>query len=231
MVEQPMTNAPAAAEQPVAAPSATTYTPPPAMESVAQPNLTQGNLPAYGEPGAPAQPSTVVPAGAPAAQPAAAPPKHAHLLAMVQGLADGLSAAGTSIATHGREGGAPQVQEQRIQRQQAQQSAERAQQEKAAQALDLQIKTQDLTHITNATNKIVLDTLPDLVAQSHMKTAEAQTGLAQAQFGLFAGTGMNPQQIDALVSGKTPIDAKTSNMLQVNAQQGFRIASQILPSG
>src|SRR5690348_13009023 len=39
------------------------------------------------------------------------PPPHARLLAMVEGLATGLSAFGKSIATKGKEGGAPEVEQ------------------------------------------------------------------------------------------------------------------------
>jgi hypothetical protein len=222
MADVPVTNTPVAGMDqpgPQAAPST--------MESVAQPNLTQGNLPAYGEPGAAAQPSTVVPTGAPAAQPAA-PPKHAHLLAMVQGLADGLSAASTSIATHGREGGAAEVQQLQQGRQAAQQRAQASTQAQKSAEQDYQIKTQTL-NMMNMNSKLALATFPDDVAKSHMSTQAEQTKLAGDQFNLFAGTGMNPDQINSLVKGGS-VDAQTSDMLQVNAQRQYRLASQLLPS-
>jgi hypothetical protein len=195
-------------------------------ESVSPPNLTQGNLPAYGEPGAAAQPSTVVPAGAPAAQPAA-PPKHAHLLAMVQGLADGLSAAGTSLATHGREGGAQEVQQLQAQRQASKQSAAAAQREAQSADIENKLKQATTTQI-NTTIHALNATLPDEIAKSHMSVADASTKLAGEQFNLFAGTGMSPEAINSLVHGGTA-DAKTSNILQSNAQMTHRIASQLLP--
>ena len=200
------------------------------MESVAPPNLTQGNLPAYGEPGAAQQPSTVVPAGAPVAQPAA-PPKHAHLLAMVQGLADGLSAAGAAASTGGREGGAKEVQE-------LQQSRAAAQQRQVA-ATQAQTDAKLRNALTTAqTNEINLKnihtnvTMQDDVALSHMNVAAEKTKLAGEEFNLFTGTGMSPDAIDAMVSGKTTsADAKTSNVLQTNADRQYRIAAQLLPAG
>ena len=149
------------------------------MESVAPPNLTQGNLPAYGEPGAAQQPSTVVPAGAPVAQPAA-PPKHAHLLAMVQGLADGLSAAGAAASTGGREGGAKEVQELRQGRQEAQQRAVAATQAQTDAKLRNALTTAQTTEI-NLKNIHTNATLPDEISKSHMEVAEA--GLATQQKG------------------------------------------------
>ena len=53
------------------------------------------------------------------------PPPHQRLLAMVSGLATGLSAAGTSLATHGQEGGAKEVQQIRAAQVQQQQQAHR----------------------------------------------------------------------------------------------------------
>src|SRR5580693_6559387 len=74
---------------------------PSTMESVAPANLTQANLPAYGEPGAPAQPSTVVPAGQPVAQQPVTG-KHEVLARMVTGLADALAGFSAGIASKGR---------------------------------------------------------------------------------------------------------------------------------
>ena len=141
MSDDPMTNAPAAEVQPNL-PDQT-----PTMESAAPVganNATAANAPAYGEPGAAAQPSTVVPAGAPAPAQPQAPPKHARLLSMIQGLADGLSAAGAAASTGGREGGAGEVQRLQAGRQQMKQSADTAAQQKAAAAQDYAIKTQTL---------------------------------------------------------------------------------------
>ncbi len=198
----------------------------PQMESVAPPNLTQANLPAYGEPGAAEQPSTVVPVGQPVAQPAK-PVKHAALLAMVQGLSDGLAGFSAGMASKGKISGAEVVQGLEAQRQQARQSASaeaRAQQDadlrnKLTTAQTNQVLTQ--THLLNAS-------LQDEMSLKHTQAQEEATKFAGEQFNLFAGTGMNPDQIASLVTGG-PTDAKTSNMLQANAQQNYRIAEQLLP--
>jgi hypothetical protein len=228
MAEAPMTNTPAAEVQPNL-PDQT-----PTMESAAPVganNATAANAPAYGEPGAAAQPSTVVPAGAPAPAQPAAPPKHARLLAMVTGLADALSASATSIATHGREGGAEEVQQLQGQRQQMKQSADTAAQAKAAAAQDYAIKTQTLNGM-NLNNRMMTATFNDKVTQSHMEAQEQKTKLAGEEFNLFAGTGMSPDAIDAMVNGKTAsADTKTNSVLQSNAERQYRIASQLLPAG
>ena len=87
----------------------------PTPQSVPQPNATDANAPAY-PPGSNVSSATgqQVPQNAAPA----APVPHARLLAMVRGLSAGLetagatmSAVGKSIATHGKEGGAPDVQE------------------------------------------------------------------------------------------------------------------------
>src|SRR6266567_2009741 len=181
-----MTNAPAAEVQPnldglnqpgpAAAPSADSQAPQSTMESVAPPNLTQGNLPAYGEPGAPAQPSTVVPAGAPTA----APQPHARLLSMIQGLAIGLGAASKSIATHGREGGAEEVVQIRGEEQRQQQEATAAAQVQKNAQLQNQISALTINHLQGENIKLNA-TLQDEVNLSHMKVKEAAVGLAGTQ--------------------------------------------------
>ena len=72
-------------------------------------------------------------------------------------------------------------------------------------------------------------TLPKEMEQRDVAVAQAKTGLAESKFNLFANTGMTPDQIDKLTSGGA-VDAKTSDMLKNNAQQQYRIASQLLTS-
>ena len=158
----------------------------------------------------------------------AAPVPHQRLLSMVQGLADGLSSFGTAIATHGREGGAAEVQ---------QLEAGRAQQEQQKQAAttaqrNAQIQQQLMVADTNhklAQNVFLMGTLPMDIAKSHVELESAQTGLAAQKFDLFANTGLSPQQIDKVTSGGTT-DTKTSGILQNNAQQQYRLAAQLLPA-
>jgi hypothetical protein len=200
---------------------------PSVMESVSPPNLTQGNLPAYGEPGAASEPSTVVSPNTPAAQPAAAPPKHAHLLAMVQGLADGLSGFSAGLASKGKVSGAEVVQNLEAQRQQAAQSKQAAATAQTAADTENRLK-QATTNQINSSTIHSNQTFKNEMALSDMSVQEKATKIASDQFNLFAGTGMNPDQINQLVKGGA-VDAKTSNMLQVNAQQQYRIASQLLP--
>jgi hypothetical protein len=152
------------------------------MESVAPPNLTQANLPAYGEPGAASEPSTVVsaPAGKPVAEQPAAPPPHAKLLAMIQGLSVGLGAAAQSIATHGKEGGAAEVQrfqgEQQRQKEQAD-SAATAQKNAKYQQLMWQ---GEINH-TNLSNIVLGATVKNQVDESHFKAQESGLGVIGLQ--------------------------------------------------
>lgn len=171
----------------------------------------------------PAQPPTP-PAGA-AINPSA---PHARLMAMVNGLAEGLGAFGKSIATKGKEGGVDEViQERGEQQHQKEEALASAQAQKNAD-IQNKIATATLNHL-NTTNIILNAQAPDEIALSHMSVPAAQTKLAGEEFNLFAGTGMNPQQIQALTNGGQ-VDTKTSGMLQANAQQQYRIASQLLPS-
>jgi hypothetical protein len=109
------------------------------QESVSSGNLTEAGAPAYGEPGAPAQPSTVVPAGQPvAAQP---PMKHEVLARMVTGLADALAGFSAGIASKGKVSGAEVVQNLEGQRAEQQQKATAAAQAQKNAELQNQLTT------------------------------------------------------------------------------------------
>lgn len=165
-----------------------------------------------------------------AANESTAPPPpgpHARLLAMVNGLAQGLGAAATSIATHGREGGAAEVTRLQGEEQQQKVQAQQARDAQKNQKIQQHLTLMD-TNFKMAQNMTLLAVLPDEIAKSHMSTEAAATSLAEQKFNLFAGTGMNPAQIAKLTSGGA-VDAKTSDMLKTNAQQQYRIASQLLP--
>jgi hypothetical protein len=160
-----------------------------------------------------------------------APPKpvpHARLLAMISGLATGLGAASTSIATHGREGGAQEVTRVQGEQQQQKQAAAAAVEAQKNTRIQQQLMVADTNHKL-AQNVLLMATLSDELIKSHASAETATTGLAEQKFNLFAGTGMNPADIDKLTSGG-PVDAKTSGMLNANAQQQYRIASQLLPA-
>jgi hypothetical protein len=107
-----------------------------------------------------------------------APPvvKHQTLLRMISGLATGLGAFGTAIATHGREGGVEEVT--RVQ-------GEQQRQELEAQAARDKRKNQVLQQdLTNASNQIELAnmyknlaSLPDETATKHLQVQEARLGV------------------------------------------------------
>ena len=217
----------------------------PNISALAQsgPSAAGGPMPAPNQPAPP--PEAMTPAMAVpdvtdrSINPAQAPPPppgtpnpgaggHQRLLSMVQGIADGLSAFGTSLATHGKEGGAAEVQQLEAGRQQMRQSAQAAAQAQRDAELRNKLTTAQ-TNEANTHNIFMNYSLKNDMAKSDMSVKSEATKLGGEQFNLFAGTGMNPAQIDALVKGG-PADAKTSNMLQANAQQNARIASQLLPA-
>ena len=125
----------------------------------------------------------------------------------------------------------PKFSNLRAQRQQMKQSADTAAQAKAAAAQDYAIKTQTLA-MMNMNNRLATATFHNKVAQSDMEMKEAKTKLGGEEFNLFAGTGMSPDAIDAMVNGKTTsADTKTNSVLQANAERQYRTASQLLPAG
>src|ERR1035437_10494505 len=101
--------------------------PMPAPEQSAPPDaaMTPAVAPPDMTPAAPGINPQVAPPPPPGGTPVGTPnpPKHLALLSMIQGLSVGLGAASKSIATHGREGGAEEVQrfqgEQQRQKEQA----------------------------------------------------------------------------------------------------------------
>lgn len=171
--------APAAAVMPApnqAAPPPEAMTP-----GMAPPDVTDRSI-------NPAKPPTPPPG-------AGAPPPHARLLAMVQGLSIGLSAAATSIATHGREGGAQEV----IQIQQGQQAAQREQQAFATAQKNAQLQQQLTTAETNRVNGqnlLLFGTLHDEQQQSHFKTQQAGLETQEKAQQMFDTTGQVPQGYD-----------------------------------
>jgi hypothetical protein len=189
--------------------------------AVAPPDMTPA-APGINPQVAPPPPAGGTPVGTPN------PPKHAALLNMIQGLAVGLGAASKSIATHGREGGAEEVQRFQGEQQRQKNEADAAATAKKSAEIQHTMWNGEINK-TNLNNMILGATVKDQVDESHFKAQEAQTSAASAKYSLFAGTGMNPAQIDQLVKGG-PTDAKTSNQIQANAQMNHRIAEQLLPA-
>ena len=221
-LSQPSTAAAPSASEPTPAPDAQAV-----PQSVAQPNLTQANAPAYGEPGAAQEPSTVV-SGAPAAAPTA-PPPHARLLKMIQGLSAGLTgvgAFGTALATRGKEGGIQEVEQVQAAEQARKIQAQQAATEQKNAALQQAIGQQDLNAKT-FTNHMNLLSAPETLAQNHLTTQEKSLSVTKGKLDLYLTTGMTPEQADQLTSGG-PVDAATSGIMKTNAQQQLRLAAPIL---
>lgn len=159
----------------------------------------------------------------------AAPVPHARLLSMVQGLATGLSAFGSAIATGGREGGEKEVAQ--IQGEQQQQKIQ-AQQAAAAQKntqIQQQLMVANTAH-TLGQNILMMDALPDEITLRHLAAAEAQTRLAGekqsqaiqgADFALGHGL-MSPQEVQDMAHSTTPLVGQTGKgaaFVSTDAQQ------------
>lgn len=163
----------------------------------------------------------------------AAPVPHARLLAMVSGLATGLSAFGTAIATGGKEGGAKEVAQ--IQGEQQQQKIQ-AQQATAAQK-NTQIQQQLMVADTNhklGQNILLMSALPDEIAQRHLAVSgeqlrqkgEQQTQSIQGSEYALAHGGMSPDEVQAAVHSDAPVGSLTgkSTFFSTNAQQTLAAA-------
>jgi hypothetical protein len=168
-----------------------------------------GSMPTPNAPPPPAE--TMTPAQAPPnvstpqqINPAQAPPPpppganaggHSKLLAMVTGLSVGLSAAGTSLGTHGKEGGAPEVQEFYQKQEQGKQQAAQA-----AQALkNQQLQNQLTTAQTNEANfrvRQMQGMFHDEQQQSHFKTQEAKIDTQAKAQDFFRQNGTAPEGWD-----------------------------------
>jgi hypothetical protein len=172
----------------------------PDLSGMSQPGpnaITSGPMPA---PTAPAPPTEALTPGMaapditdrsinPAVPPA--PPKggtpvgtpdvggHTRLLAMISGLASGLGALGTSIATKGQRGGVQQVLEDQAREQEMKIQAQQAAQAKTNAQLQNQLTTGEIARL-NTQNYILGSTWHDEVDQSHFKTQEAQQNIKKS---------------------------------------------------
>jgi len=100
---------------------------------------------------------------------------------MIQGLSVGLSAAGTSLGTHGREGGAPEVQEFYQKQEQGKQQAAQAAQALKSQQLQNQL-TSAQTNEANFRVRQMQGSFHDEQAKTHFERVNAEQGtIGQAQ--------------------------------------------------
>lgn len=164
-------------------------------------------------------------------EPPPAPVPHERLLAMVNGLAVGLSAAGRAIATHGEQGGAKEATEVLG----AQAGQKRQQQEFAMAQKNAKVQQQITVADTNyklAQNIMLLATLPNEIAKSNLEVSGARQNQAiqGADFAAAHG-GMSADEFNSAMSDSGPANGKTSGPSQffvTNAQQQLGAASKIL---
>jgi hypothetical protein len=113
-----------------------------------------------------------------AAQSTAPPPPgpHARLLQMISGLATGLGAASTSIATHGREGGAAEVQQVQAAEAQQKQQAQAAREATKNQQIQQQLMVADTNHKL-AQNILFMSTVKNEMTSSDLKVKGEKLGV------------------------------------------------------
>jgi hypothetical protein len=138
------------------------------------------------------------------------PPPHARLLSMVQGLAAGLSAAGKSLATRGKEGGAEDVQNYEIKKQQAAQSAQAARDAAKNQKIQ-QAVTAVNTNLAMANMAHQAATWPAEATAEGLKNAANKQGISitAADFAATHG-GMSPDEFTGALSDTTPLGPQGS---------------------
>lgn len=158
--------------------------------------------------------------------PPAAPVPHARLLAMISGLATGLGAFGTSLATKGAEGGVKEVEQVQSEEQNRQiQAQQAAQAQKSAKVQQDLMVLGNLRDLANSTH--LLATMPDEIAKSHLET----TGMAQTQaitgadFQASHG-GMKPEEFSTALSDSAPLSGNKSvnPFFVMSAQQTLQAA-------
>jgi len=157
---------------------------------------------------------------------------HARLFNIIAAIGAGLSASGTAIATHGKEGGAPEVQEIMGARQQQQQSKVAA----AQAQRDAQIRQQQTIADTNArlaNNVMLMATLPTELSKRDLDNQTEAQALAEnkANFAAQHG-GMNADEFNAALSGTGPatgtLGGQVNPFFKTTADQQYQAASKIL---
>jgi hypothetical protein len=164
---------------------------------------------------------------------------HARLMNMIAGIGAGLSGFGTAIATHGKEGGAPEVEQIMGERQQRQIQAQQAAQAEKNQQIQNQLTIGNTNH-TLGQNMLLLATLPQELQMKDLQLSEAQqrvasgkAALADTQADFMSKTGLTTDQFNAMISGTpgvgaAPIDSKALQSMTAVAQQKVDAAAKIL---
>jgi hypothetical protein len=155
---------------------------------------------------------------------------------MISGLATGLGAAGTALATHGREGGVAGVTAIQGEEQRQKLEAQSAAMAKKNAQIQQQLTIADTNHKL-AQNIILMSTLPidlqmkDLAlteAQQHVVAGKASLASMQAEF--MSQYGMTPDQFNGMMSGApATTDQKTTQNVRDFSQQKVAAAAQVLP--
>jgi hypothetical protein len=157
---------------------------------------------------------------------------HSRLLNIVAAIGAGLSGAGTAIATHGREGGAEEVQQIMGARQQQQ----IAKQQAATAQRDAQIRQQQTIAETNmnlANNVMLMASLPAKLTKDDLdiQTEAQELAKSKADFAAAHG-GMSADEFTAALNGTGPatgpLGGQVNPFFKTTADQQYQAAVKIL---
>jgi hypothetical protein len=199
---------------------------------IAQPNratAVQGSMQPYIDKAQAAEQKAADIANTPVLPPNA---PHAKLWNIIAAIGAGLSGAGTAIATHGKEGGAAEVQEIMGARQQQQ----IAKQQAATAQRDAQIRQQQTIAETNmnlANNVMLMASLPDRLTKEDLDNQSEAQSIAESKANFAASHGgMNADEFNAALSGTGPatgaLGGQVNPFFKTTADQQYQAASKIL---
>ena len=144
---------------------------------------------------------------------------HAQLTQIISSIASGLSAFGTSLSTHGKEGGAAEVAQ--IQGQQQQQKLAQQQQEMSQrnQQINQQLMVGDTNH-KMAQNIWLMAQMPNEVAESDLKVKQGQNTVQGQKLGnISTAQDVRTKALQDLVQ-TGDVDAYNSTLQQVGGVTG-----------
>jgi len=163
--------------------------------------------------------------------------KHAPLMNLIAGIAQGFSAFGTSLATKGEKGGAQQVAEYENQKQQLEMQKQQQALNAKNQAISQQISVADTNHKMGQQIWLMAN-MPNEMAESDLKVKQGQQALAGgAQAQQITGAdfqaahgGMKPDEFSAALSTNAPAaSGQGVNPFFVNsAKQQLEASTKVL---
>jgi len=155
--------------------------------------------------------------------------RHQGLVNMVQGLITGLSAAGKSMATGGREGGVQEVQAIRGEAQRQQIQKTEAEQQAKTETIRQQLLSGQLNQVLMQ-NSLALATIPDKTTQEHVATISVTQQARTQAYQDFLQTGdWDAYQTTLQKLGGTPPAAPTGAAPAVPTAGAPAVTPNVLP--